>query len=120
LLRLMLNAHSAIVVPPESGFLLWWFQKYRTWGIVDNQPDTISTFISDLKTSKKIETWNLDYLRLSDFIANKNPANYGELGACVYEFFGQQRGKTPIKLVGDKNNYYIKTSSGSAASVATS
>jgi hypothetical protein len=31
LLRIMLNSHSSMVVPPECGFIQWWYQKYKDW-----------------------------------------------------------------------------------------
>lgn len=31
LLRLMMNSHPRIVVPPECGFAVWWYEKYQHW-----------------------------------------------------------------------------------------
>ncbi|MGB0789818.1 MAG: sulfotransferase, partial [Marinirhabdus sp.] len=59
LLRLMLNQHSSIVAPPESGFSLWWLHKYGNWCKADNAPQKINGFIDDVLSSRKIETWHL-------------------------------------------------------------
>lgn len=108
LLRLMVNNHPHIVVPPECGFAVWWYEKYRDWGIdAGREPQVLDGFLTDLAASKKIETWNLDYGALRDFIAAGRPADYGELVSCVYTFFGDATGKT-FHRWGDKNNFYIQ------------
>lgn len=108
LLRLMLNAHSKLTIPPECGFLVWWHAKYKDWGKSDSADmKQIDGYITDLKTSKKIETWDLDYTLLKELIITSKPADYAELSSLVYTSYSLQKGKN-IKLWGDKNNYYIK------------
>lgn len=107
LLRLLLNAHSHIVAPPESGFLQWWHTKYSQWQQSDSQcEDKRASFIRDLLKSKKIEDWNLDARRLDQLIQTRQPENYGALTSLVYETYAMQEAKKP-ELVLDKNNYYI-------------
>lgn len=107
LLRLMVNNHPSIVIPPECGFAVWWWEKYHDWG-PDFERDSraLDGFLTDLAASKKIETWNLDYVALRDFIIAGRPATYGQLVSCVYTFFGDSSGKTSHRW-GDKNNFYI-------------
>jgi len=50
LLRLMLNANTHIVSPPESGFLHWWYKKYNAWSTADNSKENIAAFVKDLST----------------------------------------------------------------------
>ena len=58
----MLHNHSNIVVPPECGFAVWWHEKYQNWdSSAYSAPNTLGQFLQDLNTSKKIETWDLDY-----------------------------------------------------------
>lgn len=107
LLRLILNNHANIVVPPESGFMLWWYKKYSNWTIKDiDNKELIEQFICDIMSSRKIETWNLDYNLLYDSIIRTKPHNYLALSQRVYLAYAAQRGKNP-NIVGDKNNYYI-------------
>jgi hypothetical protein len=107
LLRLMISSHSKISIPPESGFLVWWYAKYKLWTRDDSGNETrISDFIGDLRTSKKIETWNLDYDQIKNLIKYELPANYAELSSLVYYAYAQIRKKN-ISYWGDKNNYYI-------------
>jgi len=106
LFRLMLNAHPEIVSPPECGFLHWWYRKYYDWNMNCNNLSKVDEFIADLQTSKKIETWNLNFLKLKDDIIKKKPENYNQLGEIIYAFYGTQKGKT-FQVIADKNNYYI-------------
>lgn len=106
LFRLMLNAHPQIISPPECGFLHWWFAKYNDWNIEYNTSNKLDDFINDLKSSKKIEDWNLNFEKLKQEIGQKKPQNYAELGEIVYLNFASQKGKKPL-IIADKNNYYI-------------
>ena len=104
LLRIMLNCHRDITIPPECGFIQWWYNKYHDW------PDkhSLDEFIADLKSSKKIETWQLDYDLLKNFLQNKNTTSYNELVFHVIDFYGISKSNSKdSKILGDKNNYYI-------------
>ncbi|MDX8339300.1 sulfotransferase [Draconibacterium sp. IB214405] len=105
LFRIMLNQHSKIVSPPECGFAQWWFEKYSDWTPKDNESYRLNSFIDDLFTSKKIETWNLDRTKVLKLIKTEAPKNYGELVSCVYIAFDPYPNR--IKAIADKNNYYI-------------
>lgn len=108
LLRLMINNHGNIVVPPECGFAMWWHAKYRDWcmeSTLDRQ--LLDQFIQDLSTSRKIETWNLDFLALREFVRSALPSSYAELVSCVYVFFGNSLGKV-FHRWGDKNNFHTR------------
>ena len=45
LLRLMLNSHPKLGVPPECGMIQWWNEKYKN----KNLQDVYDTFINDIK-----------------------------------------------------------------------
>lgn len=107
LFRIMLTSHPNICIPPECGFIQWWFTKYKNWSIHDSSnPIEIAKYIEDLASSKKIETWNLDYTELNQLIITSKPKNYAELSLSVLQQFCDQQNKNAIYL-GDKNNYYI-------------
>ena len=57
LLRLMLNNHPFISVPPECGFVVWLYEKYKNEKFVNKK--LINNFIIDLLGCKKFETWGL-------------------------------------------------------------
>ncbi|MEX0813216.1 MAG: sulfotransferase [Chitinophagales bacterium] len=103
LLRLMLNSHSLIGVPPESGFLQWWHEKYRDWNISDSENiEKLDVFLDDVLSSKKIEYWEMDRQLLKEYILKNAPGSYIEIIDCIYKFYCKNK-----LIIGDKNNYYI-------------
>lgn len=106
LLRLLLNAHSKITIPPECGFLLWLYAEFKDWKAKDVATDRVLHFIKALENSKKFETWQLDSSIVHNEIKELNPHNYEALAQCVYLSYAKKQLKTPLVL-GDKNNYYI-------------
>lgn len=102
LLRLMLNTHSKIGVPPESGMILWWYEKYKDWNVeANNDKEHVNQFARDIFSSKKIEEWGISLADIEK-VFDQNPKNYLEIFSFLYQNF------TNKKIVGDKNNYYIK------------
>lgn len=107
LLRIVCDCNKDLTVPPESGFLVWWKPKYRTVTTREwTQPEMIEQFVTDVLSSKKIETWHLAKKELSSYILEHRPRNFAEAASLVYYFQAKQRDKDPL-LWGDKNNYYI-------------
>jgi len=107
LLRLMLNSHPKIVVPPESGFVQWWFNKYQYLNQNSFFDKTVlDGFVNDILNSRKIEDWNLSKNNLTQIISNKKPRNFAEACALVYQLYGLNQKKNNF-IFGDKNNYYI-------------
>ena len=103
LFRLMLIKHSKICVPPEAGFLVWLYKEFK---------DTVFNvnydyFIEQLISTNKIETWNLDYEKLKNYLNNKKPSTFKDVMDCVYQFYTLDVLKKEINLYGDKNNYYL-------------
>lgn len=105
LLRLMLNAHPRITVPPECGFALWFAEKYTH--CLPFSSVTYSLYVKDVIKSKKFETWGISEEELLEYINERNPQNYVEMVDSVYRTYARKMGKTTL-LTGDKNNYYIK------------
>lgn len=108
LLRLMLHSHPQLCVPPECGFMEWWYEKYSGWKVDFNSDSSrIEEYITDLLSSKKIETWGLDAHSLKENIRKLNPGSYAELTSSVYLTFARIKNKKKIIRWGDKNNYYM-------------
>ncbi len=61
LLRVLCDSHQKITVPPECGFTEWWYSKYLDWKVEDNFSYRFLDFCSDLKSSRKFETWGFDF-----------------------------------------------------------
>lgn len=107
LLRLMLGSNPNIIVPPECGYIEWWYEKYKQWNKTNVNKNYVRTYINDLRQSRKIETWKLNYLELEETILQKKPNNYAELCAVVHMNYRKNQNNSKLKLWGDKNNYYI-------------
>lgn len=67
----------------------------------------VDGFVKDIKSSKKIETWGLDYDILKNRISKTLPDNYLQLCQQIYLTYAAQKSKEPT-IIGDKNNYYIQ------------
>lgn len=107
LIRLILTAHPAILIPPECGFVIWLKNKYADWNRYKNNDDfMVSMFLDDLFACKKFDTWLLDraYIR-SQIVANQ-PTDYADLCSVVYGAYGLSAGRE-FTVWGDKNNFYI-------------
>lgn len=105
LLRLMLTCHRDIVIPPECGFAVWLYDKYRDWS--PSRADTlIAPFVDDVAAAKKFDTWGVDRRELADFLAAERPGSYAEAASLVYEHYGRSRGRS-FSRWGDKNNFHV-------------
>ena len=101
---LILNRHSQVVVPPECGYILWYYDQYKSADFRDS--NVLISFIEDVFKAKKFETWELDRNELQEFLLEQAPEGYSDACALVHQFFVISRGKIPA-VWGDKNNYYI-------------
>ena len=107
LFRIICDCNSQLSVPPESGFLVWWSSKYGTVTAEELADfNFLEVLVSDILSSKKIETWGLEKQVLLQYIVEHSPENYAEVASLVYYFQAGIRDKKP-KRWGDKNNYYI-------------
>ncbi len=104
LFRMMLNSHAEVTVPPECGFVQWWYNKYKNWSLNDTSSSKrIEEYVTDILSSKKIEDWGLDKEQLIALIQEKKPTNYQELSLVIYRSYNNNK----EGLIGDKNNYFI-------------
>lgn len=107
LLRLMLTCHPHLVAPPECGFAVWWYDKYKAWPTSGTDyAKSVAHFLDDLLSSRKIETWNLTREELQAEIINRRPGSYPELVSAIYGFYGRRQRPSFLRW-GDKNNHYI-------------
>lgn len=102
LLRIILDSHPNIVVPPECGFIEWLFEKYKDWDF----KKMIGPFIEDLYQTKKFETWNLPKDDLLEVLNKHQPSTYQLTCQHIYFAYGNKFSKN-LSNWGDKNNYYI-------------
>lgn len=101
LLRLMLDSHSAISIPPESHFFLWLEEKYGNW-----KSQFLDDYLADLFASTKFETWNFRKEELRGFITASTYENYAQLTSLVYQFYAINTKSNAI-FWGDKNSLWV-------------
>jgi hypothetical protein len=106
LLRLMLTCHKNIVIPPECGFAVWFYDKYGRQGGWETDNFRLRQFLEDLFHARKIEHWELNKEDLFRFLKRRQPSSYSELVSLVYEYYGISRGRAFTRW-GDKNNFYL-------------
>ncbi|MEG3841294.1 sulfotransferase [Microcoleus sp. herbarium14] len=105
LLRLMLTAHSAICIPPESLFFVALQSKY---GTVSDLLPQIEDFLNDLYNHDfhRFGEWNVDRQLLLDNLTNNQPLSYAQAVDLVYQTYRQQFDPT-ASIWGDKNPFHI-------------
>lgn len=100
LLRLLINEHSQLGVPPESGFMEWWYDKYKDWTSDEfSDEKKLIDFAEDIHGSKKFEGWDLSTTDIIDAVSGSTTYQYAI--DSIY------RAQTQKPKIGDKNNYYI-------------
>ena len=104
LLRLMLNSHEDLCVPPECGFVDWLLEDFKEVKISEEQ---YGAFAAAVSKCKKFETWGLATSNIEAALKAMRPTSYRELCFCVYLAYSKKIGKQS-RVLGDKNNYYIK------------
>ena len=104
LLRLMLTCHPRLFVPPEGGFAVWLFEKYRSWSDMD-PAGRCRALVADVMQTRKIETWRLDPEPLTRELESRAPASYAEAVSGIYEWCGNAQDPGFARW-GDKNNFY--------------
>ncbi|UJH92521.1 sulfotransferase [Antarcticibacterium sp. 1MA-6-2] len=110
LLRVICESNQNISVPPECGYIEWWFEKYKDWNKEDNYSKRLERFCIDLGSSRKFETWNFDILYFKKIVHKYNPEDYADLAALIHITYGLLKEKE-VMAWGDKNNYYIHKTS---------
>lgn len=102
--RLMLNSHSSVTVPPESGFALWYAEKYSGLDVYNQK--VYASFVDDVVQAKKFETWGVSREQLFETISKVKPYSYIGMVDAVYKAYASSNGKC-ANTFGDKNNYYV-------------
>jgi len=104
LLRLMLNNHPKITVPPECGFAMWLYSKYKDSDFT--KKEVKQEYINDVMHSRKFETWDVNRSLIEQIIFSKEHNDYSTIASAFYYAYAEKNKKYP-ELVGDKNNFYV-------------
>lgn len=105
LLRVILNANDEILIPPECGFMIWLYDKFKNNNFKNE--DELRSFLSELQSIRKFGTWEINMPELEIFLKERILiGSYQELADLIYRFYGLSK-NIQFKRWGDKNNFYI-------------
>ena len=97
LLRMMLNAHPKIALPPESRFVV---------ELYDGSDDVnVADLLERLKEHKRWRTWGLPIESVATELAGRERAPYADVLEACYRAFARTRNKS---LYGDKTPRYVE------------
>lgn len=96
-LRLTLNAHPDIAVPPESRFITELYQG-------EDEVET-DRFVTSLGNHKRFQAWGLSIDEVREEIGGRVRMPYAEAIACAYRAYALKEGKTRW---GDKTPRYVE------------
>ncbi len=97
LLRLMLNAHRDVAVPPESRFVV---ELYDGSDEVE-----VESFLGQLGAHKRFEAWDLPLEAVRDEIGAAPKAAYADAVAAPFRAYARVHGK---RVWGDKTPRYVE------------
>lgn len=105
LLRLLLDAHPSIIVPPECPMILNLYKKYykkTTW----SRSELLNLY-KDILKQRYYETWliNADELK-NKLLSYEGNHSFNEILQVVYLSYKSVYTKKSIELIGDKNPVY--------------
>ena len=97
LLRLILNAHPEVAVPPESRFVI------DLWRGSDSVP--VQRFLAELGAHKRFETWDLPIEAVHDEIGDATELAYADAMSAAFRAYAKVNRKTHW---GDKTPRYVE------------
>jgi hypothetical protein len=96
LLRIMLNAHPDVAVPPESRFIT---ELWRGEDEVD-----VDRFLAELRDHRRFKLWDLPIEEVQNEITGST-ATYADAIEAAYRAYAKHRGKS---MYGDKTPRYVE------------
>jgi hypothetical protein len=97
LMRIVLNAHSEIAVPPESRFVV------ELYDGTDDVP--VDPTLDAIAAHPRFKTWDLSIDAVRERLGGRSRAGYGEVMTAAYRAYAEARGKSRW---GDKTPRYIE------------
>ncbi|KXK25835.1 MAG: Sulfotransferase domain protein [candidate division WS6 bacterium OLB20] len=100
LLRLMLNAHPDLAIPPESLFV---DELYRTFSGKDLTRQDIPVIVDAMFADLKFPDWGLDRAEVTEALGQLSTLDLSSVAAVPYRLYAK---RNKAKFWGDKNPYY--------------
>jgi sulfotransferase family protein len=100
LLRLMLDAHSELAIPPETHFLP------KVFKAADGEPGARERVLELITTHRRWPDFELDSAAVAERLAGDGPLDPGSAARAFYEAYAAKHGKPRW---GEKTPQYVKT-----------
>ena len=96
LLRLILNTHPVVCVPPESSFLTYFASHYKGPMTREEMKELAAKIVS----ARKFEHWEMNIRDISRAMGNcEDGASYSQIVRSIYQEYCSSK-----RVLGDKNN----------------
>lgn len=104
MLRLMLDAHPELAIPPETYFIT---RAQKMWQAAKRNPgeNQVEAFIEAVTTHKRWGDFHLDADAFAERVRERNPRKLGEGVRCFYEMYAEKIDKPRW---GDKTPFYVR------------
>jgi len=103
LLRLLLTAHPALCIPPESKFLVRLHERFGAKASLD--PAALAEFVTHLYRDKKFSEWGIPEDLLREKLFSAAPLGFPAAVTMVYRTY-MEKTWTEARIWGDKNPGY--------------
>ena len=103
MLRLMLDAHPELAIPPETYFIP---HSHKVWQAARRRPgrDQVEAFIESVIDHKRWPDFHLESDEFAGRVRERNPSRLGDGIRCFYEMYAEKIGKPRW---GDKTPFYV-------------
>jgi Sulfotransferase family len=104
MLRLMLDAHPELAIPPETYFIT---KAQKQWRAAKRRPgeNQVETFIESVTGHKRWPDFHLDADDFARRVRERNPRKLGDGIRVFYEMYAEKIGKPRW---GDKTPFYVR------------
>lgn len=104
MLRLMLDAHPDLAIPPETYFIT---KAQKAWRAAKRKPgeDRVEAFIASVTGHKRWPDFHLDADAFAERVRERDPKRLGEGVRCFYEMYAE---KVDKPRWGDKTPFYVR------------
>ncbi len=105
LLKMLFDAHSSILIPPECQFIIDLSSKYRNKGVWSKTD--LKQLAYDISNVWRFEMWRIPFDVLERTLMEcEGEVSYSDLCKRVYMVYNSLYPKAELKLLGDKNPGY--------------
>jgi hypothetical protein len=102
LLRLMLDAHPDLAIPPETYFMP---RAAKAWKAAKRNEDPVEVYLREVTGHKRWPDFHLDADAYRERVRKEHPGTIGDAVRSFYEMYAEKVGKPRW---GDKTPFYVR------------